>query len=545
MRRREFLSACAACGAAALAACADGRRPALPPGEMSSAAMDLGHRLRDGGLPPPAESLRVPVLIVGAGVGGLAAGWKLAQSGFRDFLIVDLESIPGGNSRAGRNAIGDYPLAAHYLPLPTREATGVRELLAELGVLEGDPGAERPRYDERYLCAMPQERLYRNGWWEDGLYPQVGVAAAERAQYRRFHEITETLRARRDGRRPAFALPMALSSPARDLVALDRLTMREWLAANGFDSPHLLWHIDYACRDDYGTGIDAVSAWAGLHYFASRSGEARDASGDTVLTTPGGNGWLVEGMARRIRERAGDRLLTGAPAYRVAPVGTRLAVDLWLAGEARSLRVEADQLIWAAPLFLVPRVFVGHEDLRQGAAAFTHAPWLVANLSLERLPAERGGAPLAWDNVLYDQPGLGYVVSTHQQLRSAPGPSVITYYRALADRSPAEARTLLQARSREEWAEEILAELEVPHPDIRRLCSRLDVNRLAHAMVRPVPGLIWGAPRRAFAADRPNLRFAHADVSGLSLFEEAHYRGVLAAERTLARLGRRVAPSPG
>jgi hypothetical protein len=33
------------------------------------------------------------------------------------------------------------------------------------------------------------------------------------------------------------------------------------------------------------------------------------------------------------------------------------------------------------------------------------------------------------------------------------------------------------------------------------------------------------------------LRFAHADASGFSLFEEAQYRGVLAAERTLRRLG--------
>jgi hypothetical protein len=35
----------------------------------------------------------------------------------------------------------------------------------------------------------------------------------------------------------------------------------------------------------------------------------------------------------------------------------------------------------------------------------------------------------------------------------------------------------------------------------------------------------------------PGLQFAHGDVSGLSLFEEANYRGVLAAERTLRRLG--------
>ena len=68
------------------------------------------------------------------------------------------------------------------------------------------------------------------------------------------------------------------------------------------------------------------------------------------------------------------------------------------------------------------------------------------------------------------------------------------------------------------------------------MTTRLDVFRNAHAMARPLPGLIWGEARRRFAADGAHLRFAHADVSGFSLFEEAQYRGVLAAERTLRRL---------
>jgi glycine/D-amino acid oxidase-like deaminating enzyme len=62
------------------------------------------------------------VVIVGAGIAGLAAGWKLARSGFADFLLVELESEAGGNSRAGRNAVSAYPWGAHYLPLPNREA---------------------------------------------------------------------------------------------------------------------------------------------------------------------------------------------------------------------------------------------------------------------------------------------------------------------------------------------------------------------------------------------------------------------------------------
>jgi len=129
------------------------------------------------------------------------------------------------------------------------------------------------------------------------------------------------------------------------------------------------------------------------------------------------------------------------------------------------------------------------------------------------------------------------VVATHQQMRLNQGATVLTYYRALSGQTPAQGRAALLGTSREAWAEQILAELEGPHPDIRKIVTRLDVFRNGHAMVRPLPGLIWGAVRQAFAADGDKLRFAHADVSGFSLFEEAQYRGVLAAERTLSRLG--------
>lgn len=499
--------------------------------------MELGHRLREPNFPPPSETQRVPVLIVGAGIGGLSAGWKLAKSGFKDFLIAELEASAGGNSRAGRNEVSAYPLAAHYLPLPTREATAVRELLAELGVLQGDPRAERPRYDERYLCATSQERLYRNGWWQDGVVPHHGVSAAERAQYQRFHALMEGFKQRRDGGRRAFAIPMELSSAAPDLLALDQITMRDWLLKQGFDSPHLHWYVDYACRDDYGTRSAEVSAWAGIHYFACRNGEAQDAADDTVLTTPGGNAWLADGLAQSIQSHAGDRLLTGAMAVRVAEVDGRMNVDLWLPAENRGLRVSAEHLIWAAPLFLVPYIFTGYDALKSAARNFTHAPWLVANLTLSRLPENRAGVATAWDNVLYDSPALGYVVATHQQMRLRPGATVFTYYHALSAMTPQQGRAALQVTPREAWAEQILADLERPHPDIRQVTTRLDVFRDGHAMVRPLPGLIWSEARRLFAADSPRLRFAHADVSGFSLFEEAQYRGVLAAERTLSRLG--------
>ncbi|HMX69021.1 MAG TPA: NAD(P)-binding protein [Accumulibacter sp.] len=540
MDRRDFLRSLALTGAAAVAACRDPPR-ALPPGDLLGPSFASAHRLPAQGFPPPSETRRVALAIVGGGVGGLAAGWRLARAGFADFLIVELEDTPGGNSRAGRNEISAYPWGAHYLPLPTSEAGAVRELLAELGVLHGDPHAVQPTYDENYLCATPQERLYRHGRWQEGLLP-IAADAHERAEYQRFAELIDGYRHRRDRRgRRAFALPMEKSSRDADLIALDRLSMRDWLHSRGFVSPQLHWYVNHACCDDYGTGSAAVSAWAGIHYFACRDGQASNASSDIVLTAPQGNAWLVDGMVRSIGQRVGERLLTGALAFRVAggetPSKEPLIVDLWLASEQRTLRLLAGQVIWAAPVFLLAHVLAGRAALRAAARRYTYAPWLVANLSLARFPDDRLGAARSWDNVLYAGQGLGYVDATHQRMRVAPGRTVLTYYRSFAELTPEEGRLLLREASREFWAEQILSELELPHANLRQVVTRLDVYRHGHAMCRPLPGLIWGGERARFAADGARLRFAHADVSGFSLFEEAHYRGVLAAERSLRSLG--------
>ncbi len=552
MRRREFLASCAVL---AVTGCGEEPTALLPPGELSGNDLKSGHRLHLGELPPPTEIRRVPVLIIGGGIGGLSAAWKLERAGLRDFVLVEMESAVGGNSRHGENVVSAYPLGAHYLPLPTREARAVRELLADLGALQGDPQASAPHYDETMLCHAPQERLHIHGLWQEGLLPRLGVDQAERAQAARFQEMMAEFRAATDahGRR-AFALPVALSSSEPRWRALDRLTMRQWLLDNGFDSPHLHWYVNYACRDDYGTDYRETSAWAGIHYYACRNGEAdatNQAGHDAVLTAPEGNGWIV----RKLAQRFADHTVTGALAFCVRQdrqsVGGRassrpVSADFYLAGENRTVRYEAEHLIWAAPLFVLPHVAEDlPAELSATARAGEYAPWLVANLTLREPPYSGVGAPLSWDNVLYDSPALGYVIATHQQLRMAPGPTVLTYYQALSAEPPGQARERLMNTRREDWAKQILADLSRAHPEIGALTQTLDVFRHGHAMIRPLPGVIWSAARQRLAQGWGRMQFAHADVSGMSLFEEANYRGVLAAERVLTQAGVRFSSSLG
>jgi hypothetical protein len=62
--------------------------------------------------------------------------------------------------------------------------------------------------------------------------------------------------------------------------------------------------------------------------------------------------------------------------------------------------------------------------------------------------------------------------------------------------------------------------------------------RWGHAMIRPKPGFIWGGARQAAAKPYRNIHFAHSDLSGIPLFEEAFDNGLRAAEELLAAFGR-------
>ncbi len=462
----------------------------------------MGHKLRDRARFAPAkQTIKIPVVIVGGGIAGLSAAWRFDKRGFRDFVLLEMEERAGGNARWGENEVSLYPWAAHYVPVPDKKAVLVRELFEDLGVLREGV------WDERYLCFSPQERLYLHGRWQEGIEPLTEATSRDREEFRRFAARVHEFRATRQ-----FTIPMELGAKPSPL---DNLSMDDWLKQEHFNSPYLHWHINYACRDDYGALARDTSAWAGIHYFASREPEEKG-----PLTWPEGNGWIT----RRLLEKLAPYVRSGSMVHRIAREGRKLRVS---AGDTDYI---AEHVIFAAPSFLASYVC---EDVPP--VHFVYSPWLTANLTLDRLPAEHG-FETAWDNVIYDSPALGYVVATHQSLRTHIDRTVWTFYWSFAEGSPAANRGVLLAKDWSYWKEAILSDLEHAHPDIRQCVSRIDILRLGHAMARPVPGFLGSEQRRRLAESSGNLLFANSDLSGFSIFEEAQYRGVKAAERALERL---------
>jgi len=230
---------------------------------------------------------------------------------------------------------------------------------------------------------------------------------------------------------------------------------------------------------------------------------------------------------------------------RIANTRHGVAVDAFNTATQTVERWQAERAIVALPILVAARVVQNPPDfLHQASRQVVYAPWLVANIHINRALHDRPGPAPSWDNVLYGDGGLGYVDAMHQSLQTVHGATVLTHYRALGDVAggPGAGRKLLLDQSWTHWRNTILAELGVAHPDLAAKATRMDITRYGHAMAIPVPQAsgqigLWPSSnirssllkkehypaRQVLGWER--LRFAHSDWAGYSVFEEAFTAG--------------------
>jgi len=413
------------------------------------------------------------------------------------------------------------------LPVPFQENAGLVSLLDEMSLTDGWNSDGDVVIREQYLCREPEERIFYKGRWYDGLYLHAGESEDDKRQYAEFQKQIDRLVNWRDARgRRAFVVPVAQCSDDSEVTSLDRVSFAEWLRQNGFTSERLIWYCDYACRDDYGLTLDQTSAWAGLFYFCSRVRLSGDES-QKFITFPDGNGRFVNHLFDRVK----DKVRRSHAVASIVPNDRYIDVICLDGGAARGFR--AEKVIFASPIFTAPYVIRGfNEDASRAATAFQHNAWFVANLFLKDRPSPRFARdfPLAWDNVFYDSPSLGYVNATHQKGIDY-GPTILTYYYPMCHE--ADGRTTLFNYEWRELADVCLTDVARAHPDIYDLCERLDIMRWGHAMVSPRPNFIWSGVREKMIQPFRNIHFAHTDLSGIALFEEAFYHGLRAAGEIL------------
>lgn len=537
--RRQFLAHTATLAAAASASWLGYRHLNRPPSiHINRVGLPLGHLLRDRQLPlTPSRRAQCNILILGSGAAALTAAWQLSKLGQRDFLIAEGFERNGNNAAYTVSGSLQAPTGAHYLAQPSRESQDVRTLLRDLNILQHEMPDGKLVFKDTDLVHAPDERVFHQNTWHDGLQIQD-------ADSKRFFQIIGSLKNAygSDGRK-IFAIPIALSSSDPKWRELDTLTFAAWLKSQGFTSPNLLWYLDYCCRDDYGQGIEQVSAFAGLHYFAARGNDHA-----AVLTWADGLNHLSEKIRQFIQLEELNQFPNhaewtfrqpaslAASAVQIVEHADGVNVVLRHNQSGEIIEVQAKKLICAIPLMIAARIIAEPQRYGFTGKLPESAPWLVSNFVLHSFPNEPKNSELAWDNVVYGSRGLGYVVATHQDIRLAkPEISAFTAYAALNHDTPQNVRKWL-LNANEADLLDIAAQdlLTVYGKRFWQHVSHIDLTVRAHAMAVPQVGYLNNKVLINLRNHHSRIVFAHSDLSGYSVFEEAAFWGAEAARKIQA-----------
>lgn len=483
----------------------------------------LGHKLWAKDFPKPSEEIHTKYLIVGGGISGLSACRFFSQNNENDYLLLEMENHLGGNSSNGQNQFSKFPLGAHYLPLPNKENTEIIEFLKECNIYQGNDENGDPILDEYQMTFPQQERLFFKNSWQNDIVPQKGISAEVQKEMDRFFKMMDHFSDKKDSHgKYFFAIPVDDSSKEDKVLQLEKIIFKDWLHQQNFKSEELLWLLDYSCRDDYGLGIDYVSAWAGIHYFAGRKNNWSKKYKDQVFTWPEGNARLTKHFLKYTKEKS-------LPNHLVFDVKINDSVEVLCFDniQKKTKKIIAEKVLFATPQFVNERIF-NHQRTEN----FNYVPWLLTTITLKN---EFGGdEELAWDNVIYGSDGLGYIYDQHQNVEQILGEKVITYYRSFSTGDCKKARKKLYALKEDQLKNMVLEDLKKAHPLIEDFILEMQFHKIGHAMIAPVPNQIFGIKtQKVRQSIDEKIFFAHSDLSGISIFEEAFYQGLRTAEKML------------
>lgn len=522
MKRRDFLQQVAAATVGTslfLEACRS--KPDVPVRSFDNQST-IGHWLRNKPeLPKTYLPNACDVLLVGSGISALSTAYHLQKNNYSGKVtLLEMCDHIGGNSFGGHNTISAFPWAAHYLPIPGLHLKELLSFLDEANIIR-EWQHDLPVYHEDYLCYDNHERLFIQGIWQQGLIPEHGVPENQKKEIKRFMQWVQNLRyAKDEDGKYVFDIPLKHSSQIHPLFKLAQTPASDWLKQEGFTSPYLLWYLDYCCADDFGGGLQNTSAWALLHYFASRKGQAYNAHYDDNLTWPEGNYFLV----KKFQSLLQTPIQTNQMVLYVNKTTHGYDVFHIHTETQRWTKTSCRYLVLNTP-FHVCKKLLPELDTAELNARFQSFPWIVANITL-RKPNEKNGVELSWDNVQYGLQSLGFIHSSHQTLQTHQEQFVFTYYKALYSESASKERRKLEQRSETELAHDLLNELERIYPNCRERITDIVIRKIGHGMISPQSNYVFSNTWLRFQEAQQGLYFCHTDFCGMSIFEEAFYKGL-------------------
>jgi oxygen-dependent protoporphyrinogen oxidase len=456
--------------------------------------------------------LRHDVVIVGGGIAGLTAAWRLRH---RDALLLDASDRLGGRMRSDPS--GDYWLnyGAHLFPAPGSLVDSLaRELELEtvpvwggmMGLAVGAKKLTSGRV-ESYPFRLPLSVTDRAAFAFQGLKVQRTVRAYQRVARAQPGESPEDVR----GRVLAFG---------------DDRTFGDFLGR----MPASVNGIFSTASHRATAELDELSEGCGIGLFALVWGGKKSLIARNLL---GGTGRLPAAMG----EQLGARARTNAEVTAIEPAEGGHVVT-WLDG-GQSRRVHARQVIVAVWAPVASRLLAGIAP--EASAALGRMPY-GAFLSVAVATKETG--PMPWDGVYaMATPGRVFDMFTNQAhaLRSAdtrrPGGSLMLF-------AGAHGAAELSGASDDAIIGRFVDDLVALYPEARGEVAEARVRRWPFGNVYSRPGraALQPAIEGALGPER-NIHLAGDFFAELGNLEMAARTGAAAADRVDTMLGTATAPA--
>jgi oxygen-dependent protoporphyrinogen oxidase len=454
------------------------------------------HQVRDKGnqiFTRPPASARHDVVIVGGGVSGLTAAYRLQH---RDFLLLEKEPHWGGNAYAMEYEGSVYATGSAFLAKDEYTYRFAKEIGLEM-LPVNSPDA-----------SILKGELIPDTWGE-GLN-KLPYPPAVRESFKKFKKEMLAIDVEKRGK-GIFKIPFS------DFMKGYPEELKQWWDAYGPSN----W------------GATSEETTAGLAILSLQE-MAEESRVDDRYTWPGGLGAITKKLADILEAKHKDRMQSGATTVAVVCEKEEVQVTYMLGGELKTVAAKA--VIMATPKFITRRIVDGLPDKQSEAMhQIRYIPYPVVNLIFDKPVFNHGYDTWCPGNSFTDFVVADWVVQKQPGYRQKF--NILSCYTPMKEE---ERGYLLNEIGARRIAAHVLSDFQKLMPSLNVDPIEVHIYRRGHPLYMSTPGLytdVQPLVRQPF--DR--VFFANTDSEGP---ESTTNEGILAAQRAVKEVEARLAGKP-
>jgi oxygen-dependent protoporphyrinogen oxidase len=452
------------------------------------------HQVRDGKVfTRPAASARHDVVIVGGGVSGLTAAYRLQH---RDFLLLEKEPHWGGNAYAMEYEGSTYATGSAFLAKDEYTYEFAKELGMPL-LPVNSPDA-----------SIIRGELVLDTWGE-GL-SKLPYSPSVRESFKKFKKEMLAIDLEKRGKE-------LYDKPFSDFL-------------KGYPEELTQWWDNFG-PSNWGATTEDTAAGVAIAALQEMVEESRT---DDRYTWPGGLGAITKKLADILQPKFKDRMQAGATTVAVVSEKEEVQVTYMLGGELKTVAAKA--VIMATPKFITRRIVDGLADKQSEAMQqIRYIPYPVVNLIFDKPVFNHGYDTWCPGNSFTDFVVADWVIQ--KQAGYQQKFNILSCYTPMKEE---ERSHLLNEAGARKIAANVLSDFQKLMPGFDVDPVEVHIYRRGHPLYMSTPGLYTQVqPLVRQPMDR--IFFANTDSEGP---ESTTNEGILAAQRAVKEVEARLAGKP-